>query len=128
LPWPVTIAAATAASWIERPEKDLALEKLHATAGILESKEDDREKKWLPGEGDEEEEEEEEEEEQEEEEEEDAAEASCGNTAVRLCAMAAAAVARRSCSCSSSSALRQSARSKQIPIIHNTLEIGRLHG
>jgi hypothetical protein len=98
------------------------LEKLHATAGILESKEDDREKKWLPGEGDEEEEEE------QQEEEEDAAEASCGNTAVRLCAMAAAAVARRSCSCSSSSALRQSARSKQIPIIHNTLEIGRLHG
>jgi hypothetical protein len=82
LPWPVTIAAATAASWIERPEKELALEKLHATAGILESKEDDREKKWLPGEGDEE----------EEEEEEEAAEASCGNTAVRLCAMAAAAV------------------------------------
>jgi hypothetical protein len=82
------------------------LEKLHATAGILESKEDDREKKWLPGEGDEEEEEE------QQEEEEDAAEASCGNTAVRLCAMAAAAVARRSCSCSSSSALRQSARSK----------------
>ncbi len=71
------------------------MEKLHATAGILESKEDDREKKWLPGEGDEEEEEKEEEQEEEEEEEE-AAEASCGNTAVRLCAMAAAAVARRS--------------------------------
>ncbi len=63
------------------------MEKLHATAGILENKEDDREKKWLPGEGDEEEEQEE-----EEEEEEEAAEASCGNTAVRLCAMAAAAV------------------------------------
>jgi hypothetical protein len=45
LPWPATIAEATAASWIERPEKELALEKLHATAGILESKEDDREKK-----------------------------------------------------------------------------------
>ncbi len=68
------------------------MEKLHATAGILESKEDDREKKWLPGEG--EEEEEEEEEEQEEEEEEEAAEASCGNTAVRLCAMAAAELLR----------------------------------
>ncbi len=65
------------------------MEKLHATAGILESKEDDREKKWLPGEGDEEEDVEEEEEEEEVEEE--AAEASCGNTAVRLCAMAAAA-------------------------------------